>query len=127
MSRFGLRQEFFMYFLVSLFALACDVLILLSMAHYVHYTLATVLGFLVGVGVHYGLSVRVVFFRRKLATRKMAESFLYVVVGALGVLVSLLVVAICVEFFAMRLALAKIVAAFFSFVLGYVARKKLLF
>lgn len=116
-----------MYFMVSLFALACDVAVLLSMARYVHYTVATIFGFLVGVGVHYFLSVRVVFFRRKLVARKIAESFLYVVVGVLGVVVSVLVVAICIEFFAMRLALAKIVAAFFSFVFGYTVRKKLLF
>lgn len=123
----GFSSEFAKYFLVSLFALACDFLIFLSLSKLIHYAFAAVIGFLSGASVHYLLSVLFVFKTRKFKAKRWAESALFIGVGGAGLAINVGVIALCVELFAASLPLAKFVAAGFSFLFGYAVRKLMLF
>ncbi|MBI5920361.1 MAG: GtrA family protein [Betaproteobacteria bacterium] len=119
--------EFGRYFAASLVALGVDVSVLLSLAQMMHYTIAATLGFLVGSLVHYRLSVRFVFQRRKLIHQKSVETAVFIAAGVLGLAVNVSVIATCVEWLAFPLIFAKLVASGASFMAGYATRKMALF
>ncbi len=119
--------EFLRYFVVSLLALGIDLLFLLLLAQWMHYTLAASLSFMIGAGVHYRLSVAFVFRKRRLLSRRYAEAAIFVGTGVAALLVNVGVIAVCVELLGMSLPLAKLGAAGFSFLFGYVVRKLALF
>lgn len=119
--------EFAKYFLVSLVALVVDTALLLVLAKQMHYALAATFGFATGALVHYVLSVAFVFHRRKLQHRRWLESSLFVLFGVLAMGVNVAVIAFCVELLALPLLASKIVAAGFSFLMGYALRKIALF
>ena len=122
-----MNRELVRYFLVSLLSLAVDFSIFLLGSQYFHYTLAAVVGFLLGAVVHYLLSIRIVFSRRKLGKRRMAEFVLFIGTAAAGLLVSVATISVCVEWLEASLLVAKTVAAGMSFLFGYLVRKLLLF
>lgn len=119
--------EFAKYFLVSLLALMVDTGLLLFLARYMHYLIAASIGFGVGAGVHYVLSVSFVFKRRKWRHRRWLESSAFVLVGLMALGVNIAVIAAGIEWLGLPLLLAKIGAAGCSFLFGYVARKVVLF
>lgn len=119
--------EFAKYFIVSLIALLVDAGLLLVLARQMHYALAATIGFVTGAFVHYLLSVAFVFRRRKLEHRRWLESSLFVLFGVVALGVNVAVIAFCVELFATPLLVAKIIAAGFSFLVGYFLRKLALF
>lgn len=119
--------EFARYFFVSLVALLCDFFVLITLSEYLHYILSAIIGFLFGAIVHYVLSIFFVFNNRKLKTRKLIESVLFVATGVAGLLVNVAVIGLCVELLSLSIVFAKIVAAGFSFLFGYVSRKIILF
>ena len=122
-----INHELVRYFFVSLFSLAVDFSIFLIGSQYVHYTVAAVIGFLVGAVVHYALSIRIVFSRRKLGKRRMTEFLLFVGTAGAGLLVSVVTIFVYVEWFGASLFFAKTMAAGMSFLFGYAVRKLLLF
>ncbi len=122
-----MNHELVRYFLVSLFSLSVDFSIFLLGSQYVHYTVAAVIGFLLGAVAHYLLSIRIVFSRRKFGKRRMTEFVLFVGTAAAGLLVSVVTISVCVEWLGASLFVAKVVAAGMSFLFGYVVRKVLLF
>lgn len=122
-----INHELVRYFLVSVFSLAVDFSIFLVGSQYVHYTVAAVIGFLVGAVAHYVLSIRIVFSRRKLGKRRMTEFLLFVGTAVAGLLVSVVTISVCVEWFEASLFIAKTMAAGMSFLFGYAVRKLLLF
>ncbi|MBK9445997.1 MAG: GtrA family protein [Betaproteobacteria bacterium] len=119
--------EFVRYFVVSLVALGVEMLFLLFLAQWMHYTLAASLSFMIGAGVHYLLSVAFVFRKRRLLSRRYAEAAIFVGTGIAALLVNVAVIAICIELLGTSLPLAKLGAAGFSFLFGYVVRKMALF
>lgn len=121
------NHEFGRYFLVSLFSLGCDFSILLLGSLLVHYTVAAVVGFLSGAIVHYLLSVRIVFRRRKLKRHRKTEFAVFLSTAAAGLLVSVVTISACVEWLGVSLVVAKSIAAGASFLFGYLTRKFLLF
>ena len=125
--RSRLAGEFARYFIASILALVMDISLLLLLAKFVHYTIAASISFIAGSVVHYWLSVLFVFQRRKLASRKWAESAIFVAAGVFGLVVNVGVIALCVELFLAPLIVAKLIAAGFSFMSGYVVRKLALF
>lgn len=122
-----LARELCLYVMVSAIALAVDFALLLQLARHVHYLVAATLAFLAGCGVHYLLSVRYVFKSRRFLGQPHAERVLYVGAGIAGLLVNWLIIAACVELFALPLATAKIAASGISFFVGYLIRKLYLF
>lgn len=119
--------EFAKYFIVSLIALLVDTGLLLVLARHMHYITAATIGFVTGAFVHYLLSVAFVFHQRKLRHRRWLESSLFVLFGVLALGVNVGVIALCVELLATPLLAAKVVAAGFSFLVGYFLRKLALF
>lgn len=122
-----MKSEFARYFLVSMFALLLDMGLLLLLARVMHYALAATASFMIGAVVHYLLSIRFVFERRRMEHRKWLEGGVYVTIGLVALVVNDIVIIACVEWFVAPLWLAKMVAAGFSFLIGYVARKASLF
>lgn len=123
----GAGGELSRYFLVSLVALGVDFSTFLFLAKLIHYSLAAVVGFLLGAIVHYLLSIKVVFSRRKLSARRTTEFVLFVGTALAGLLVSVATISVCVEWFGASLFVAKTMAAGMSFLFGYAVRKLLLF
>jgi putative flippase GtrA len=119
--------ELIRYFVVSVIALGIDMLLLLYLAQWIHYTLAASLSFMLGAGAHYLLSVALVFRKRRMLSRRYAEAAIFMGAGVFALLVNVGVIALCVELVGISLPLAKLVAAGFSFLFGYGARKLALF
>ncbi|MCP5269159.1 MAG: GtrA family protein [Zoogloeaceae bacterium] len=119
--------EFIRYFFVSIMALSVDMGLLLLLANWIHYVVAASVSFMVGAAVHYRLSITIVFSSRRLVSRKRAEAAIFVATGVAALLVNVAVIAVCIELLGMSLPLAKIGAAGFSFLFGYVVRKLALF
>jgi putative flippase GtrA len=119
--------EFLRYFAASIVALGVDMALLLVLANYMHYTLAASLSFLIGAGVHYLLSIGFVFRNRRLQHRQLTEIVVFVGSGAMALLITVGVVAGCVEILHASLPVAKLAAAGASFLFGYGARKLALF
>lgn len=126
-SLLSLIREAGRYLVVSVVALIVDMLLLLILAEWIHYALAASISFLVGAGVHYLLSIVFVFRQRRMLTRRMAEVSIFFAAGFGALLLNVGVIALCVELLAAPLAIAKLVAAGFSFIFGYVVRKLALF
>lgn len=123
----ALASEFLRYFFASLLALVVDMVLLIVLAHYMHYAVAATISFICGAAVHYGISVAFVFRRRRIERRKLLESLIFFAAGAGALVVNVSLIALCVEFFSAPLPVAKLVAAGGSFVFGYVVRKLTLF
>ncbi len=126
-SPLSLFWEVGRYFAVSVIALIVDMLVLLILAEWIHYTLAASISFLIGAGVHYLLSILFVFRQRRMSSKRLAEIAIFFAAGLGALLLNVAVIAFCVEVLAAPLAIAKLVAAGFSFVFGYVVRKMVLF
>ncbi|MBI2308633.1 MAG: GtrA family protein [Rhodocyclales bacterium] len=119
--------EFLRYFVASIVALAVDMSLLIIFANYIHYAAAACISFLIGASVHYLISIAFVFRRRRLEHRQMTEIAVFVGSGVLALLVTIVVVALCVEILHASLPVAKLAAAGASFLFGYGARKLALF
>ena len=120
-------NEFVRYFLVSAVALAVDATTLLALAQWVHYALAATVSFVLGSVVHYLLSIRLVFSRRRLGDRRWAEWGTFFGAGVVALATNVAVIFMAVEWFSLPLLAAKLVAAVFSFLIGFVGRKWMLF
>ena len=92
----------------------------------VHYLIAAPLGFLLGLAVVYGLSVRWVFSHRRYSDRR-AELGLFAIIGLAGVLLNQVLVYTGVEGLALSYESAKLVSAGFVFFFNFALRKRLLF
>ena len=125
-SRIAIK-EFAKYFLVSLIALIIDFAIFIGLAKVTHYAIAATISLTVGTFVHYALSIRYVFHRRKLLAYKRTETMLFILAGVLGLGVNVAAIAAFVEWLALSLPISKILAAGVSFIFGYVSRKLALF
>ena len=101
--------------------------ILMLLARLMHYAWAAVVGFLVGSLVHYLISVRFVFRRRRLAHRRWMETVIFFAVGAVALGVNVGTIVAAVEWGGLPLLAAKLVAAGVSFLVAYGGRKALLF
>lgn len=119
--------EFGRYFVVSLIALAVDVVVLLATARVVHYLWAASLGFILGALTSYGLAIRWAFPHRRLAGYPRTEFLAYSLVGVVGLGINNLVIFSAVESFALSLLASKAIAASATFAFNYFVRKFALF
>lgn len=124
-----LASELFRYLLISALALVADMLVfsgslrLLSVA----WPVAACLGFLTGVCVAYGLSIRFVFVVRRWRRSPLAEWLMFVCLGLLGLGVTQAVLYLCIEFLSWSAEVAKLAAAIVTFMTNFLSRKVLLF
>ena len=119
--------EFGRYFVVSLIALAVDVLVLMAMSRFVHYLWAASLGFVLGAITSYWLAIRWAFTHRRLAAYPRTEFLAYSLVGILSLGINNLVIFVAVEYFALALLASKAIAAGATFTFNFGVRKFVLF
>lgn len=124
-----LTWEPFRYLLISGMALLADMLVFsLSLRCLgTPWPVAACLGFVSGVCVAYGLSIRYVFQVRKLQHSPRAELLIFVGLGVLGLGVTQLVLYFCIEWFSWPAEVSKGVAAIVTFLTNFISRKVLLF
>jgi putative flippase GtrA len=90
------------------------------------YLAAASVSFLAGMGVAYQLSVRLVFRHRKLEDRR-KEFVSFLAIGMVGLTLNAAVIYVAVSVFAIYFLAAKCIAAGFTFVFNFFARRQLLF
>lgn len=116
------------YFAASAVALALDALVFAGLIRLggVHYMAAAPVGFLLGLALHYALSVRWVFRARRYADAR-AEFIIFSLIGVAGLALNQLVIYLGVELLGFAPELAKLLSAGLSFCFNYGTRKVLLF
>lgn len=88
---------------------------------------AAVVGFLFGAGVAYLLSVKWVFSSRVLKRQPVMEMAIFVVIGAMGLVVTEVVMLIFMEKLGLAAEPSKLTASVVSFGFNYLVRKSILF
>lgn len=122
-------RELGLYFIVSLVALICDLgafsltLRLLSWSWWI----CAPLGFLVGVGVAYFLSIQLVFKSRSYRQRPQAEMLVFFSVGVLGLAITQLVLWLCIEGIGLNPEASRLGGAGLTFFFNFLVRKFFLF
>lgn len=121
-------EEFVRYGLASGVALVADfgTLVALTELFDVHYLTSAAAGFALGIAVAYGLSVRWVFARRRLASIS-AERVIFLVIGIMGLGLNHVVMQGLTEDAALPYALSKTASAALVFTFNFTLRKALLF
>lgn len=121
-------EEFVRYGLASGVALAADfgTLVVLTELFGVHYLTSAAAGFALGVAIAYGLSVRWVFARRRLASIS-AERVIFLAVGAAGLVLNHAVMQGLTEGALLPYAVSKSCSAALVFGFNFTLRKALLF
>lgn len=123
-----LLKEAVGYGLASAIALAADAGLLFVLVHFFGwwYLAAATVSFTVGVLVVYGLSVTLVFERRRVENRHV-EFASFAAIGVAGLVVNNAVIYVGVHHFGLHYMVAKAVAALFTFAGNFVARRQWLF
>ena len=121
------KQEFVRYICVGGVAFIADftLLAILTQAG-LHYLPSAFMAFLLGTWVNYQLSVRWVFSYRAIDTRG-TELGLFLMVGVMTLGVSLSLMALLINGFAIPVLIAKCVVTVFTLVANFVGRRVLLF
>lgn len=126
-ARAGIGLEFLAYFCCSAIALTTDYGLLAAGLHAgIDYRAAAAAGFLGGLLVAYGLSVRFVFRTRAVADPR-TEFMIFAAVGLLGLMITELMMWLLVAQAALPPVQAKLPTAGFVFLFNFGARKALLF
>ena len=121
-------REAFRYFLVSGFAFLVDIGVLWILVQYFSwwYLAAATASFLSGIIVGYVLSIRMVFNYRRLKDRRI-EFLSFAAIGGVGLAINAAVIFAAVKYFGVYYLVAKCVAAGFTFVFNFFARRQMLF
>ncbi len=124
----ALSAELSRYFAVSTMALTVDLclLYLISEVFGVHYLVANPIAFAFGALVAYIGSVHWAFRHRKLSNT-CVEMTIFIIIGVGGLAINEAILWLGIEFVAVSLVLAKVVAALTSFAFNFVGRKMVLF
>lgn len=124
-----LTREFAGYLAASLVALAVDLGSFSLGLRVLHlgWPLAATLGFVLGVAVAYGLSIRWVFRQRRMADRQGHEFALFLLVGVCGLGLTQLVLWIGIGNLHLQPELVRMGAAGVTFAFNYAVRTLLLF
>jgi putative flippase GtrA len=121
-------RELIGYGMVSACAFAVDLALLWMLAKWVgmYYLLAATLSFIAGGVIAYLLSIRFVFFHRRLKTGSV-EATAFVALGIAGLIVNTAVMALAVGTAEAPLLVGKAAAACATFGVNFLLRKRLLF
>jgi putative flippase GtrA len=116
------------YAVASACALVIDMTILWALVHFLSwgYMAAAATSFLAGAVVAYELSVKLAFEQHRLQDRR-AEFVSFLAIGTLGLAVNSGVIFVMVGYFGLHYLIAKCIAAGFTFVCNFIARRQLLF
>ena len=122
-----MKREFLRYIGVGGVAFIADFTLLAILASAgLHYLVAAMPAFLLGTWINYRLSVRWVFDYRAIETRGI-EFSLFLLIGVITLGLSLALMALLVDGFAMHVLLAKCLVTAFTLVANFACRRALLF
>jgi putative flippase GtrA len=123
-----LLKEAFGYATASACALGVDMTILWFLVHFLSwgYMGAAATSFLAGAVVAYELSVKLAFKQHRLQDRR-AEFVSFLAIGTIGLAVNSGVIFIMVGYLGLHYLIAKCIAAGFTFMCNFIARRQLLF
>jgi putative flippase GtrA len=123
-----LFKEAIGYAAASACALIVDMAVLWGLVGYFswNYLAAATTSFLIGAVVAYELSIRLAFKQHRLHDRR-AELLSFVAIGIVGLAVNAAVIFIAVRYFGLHYLIAKCVAAGFTFMCNFIARRQILF
>ncbi len=123
-----LAKEAIAYAAASGCALVVDMTFLWILVHFLSwgYMPAAATSFLAGAVVAYELSVKLAFSQHRLQDRR-AELASFIAIGTLGLAVNAAVIFVVVRYAGLHYLIAKGVAAGFTFLCNFVARRQLLF
>jgi putative flippase GtrA len=109
-------------------ALIVDMVILWALVHFLswNYLAAATASFLAGAVVAYELSVKLAFKQHRLQDRR-AELAGFVGIGTVGLAINAAVIFVMVKYLGLHYLIAKCVAAGFTFMCNFIARRQLLF
>jgi putative flippase GtrA len=124
----GLVKEVLGYGAASVCALAVDMGILWILVRFFGWGVlaATTVSFLAGATVAYLVSLKLAFKQHRLRDRR-AEFLTFVAIGTAGLAVNAIVMTAAVRYWGLHFLLAKCVAAGFTFVCNFIARRQILF
>lgn len=116
------------YGAASAAALAVDLTILWALVHFLAwgYLSAASASFLAGATVAYTLSVKLAFKQHRLRNRRV-EFISFVAIGISGLAVNAAVMTVAIQYLGTHYLFAKCVAAGFTFLCNFVARRQILF
>jgi len=123
-----LFREALGYVAVSGCALFVDISMLWVLVHFFSwwYLAAATTSFLMGLGVIYALSVKLVFKQRRLKDPRI-EFASFAAIGVVGLVINAAVITFAVKTLGLHYLIAKCVAAGFTFLWNFVARRQFLF
>lgn len=119
--------QFFRYVFVGGFAFLADAFSLWLCEKFMHYMIAAAAAFFVGLAVNYFLSVVFVFSESERVTNKLKEFITYAVIGAIGLLITEVIMYALTDLCHVYFLLSKVVAALIVLVWNFAARKKILY
>lgn len=119
--------QFFRYIFVGGFAFLADAFSLWLFEKFMHYMTAAAVAFFVGLAVNYFLSVIFVFSESEQLTNKLKEFITYAVIGAIGLMITEVIMYVLTDICHLYFLLSKVVAAIIVLVWNFVARKKILY
>jgi putative flippase GtrA len=121
-------REAFRYCLVAGFAFLVDIGVLWILVQYFSwwYLAAATASFLSGIVIGYALSIRMVFSYRRLKDQRI-EFLSFAAIGGVGLAINAAVIFVAVKYFGVYYLLAKCVAAGFTFMFNFFARRQMLF
>lgn len=116
------------YLIVSAIAYAADILTLFVLTDVlgVFYLSSAAIAYILGTAINYGLSVTLVFDKRRMDSRT-REFFVFALVGVTGLGITGLLIWLMVDIASTHYLLAKIVSTSFIFLAKFIVRKNLLF
>ena len=122
------RNEFGRYLVVGGVAFVADFLALWGLVSLggMHYLVATVLAFVLGVWINYLLSIRWVFAYRSVSLSSI-EFSVFLLVGVIGLMASVGAMSLLVGQLGMHYLLAKAIATVLTLLINFTGRKLLLF
>ena len=116
------------YSIVSAIAYAADILTLFVLTDVlgVFYLSSAAIAYILGTAINYGLSVTLVFNKRRMDSRT-REFLVFALVGVTGLGITELLIWLMVDYASTHYLLAKIVSTSFIFLAKFIVRKYLLF
>ncbi len=116
------------YGAASVCALAADITILWLLVQFCgwSYLTAATASFLAGGVLAYALSVRLAFHHHRLADPRL-ELLTFVAIGVAGLIINATVISLAVRYLGLHYLLAKCLAAGFTFICNFIARRQILF
>jgi putative flippase GtrA len=116
------------YGVASAVALAVDVTILWVLVRFFgwDYLIAATVSFLAGANIAYVLSLKLAFKQHRLRNRA-AEFISFVAIGTVGLAINVTIISLAVRYVGLAYLAAKCLAAGFTFLFNFVARRQLLF